>query len=177
MTKKKRIHLDASALLSCILAKAHNKLQRKTDKDEVNYGNKLLYKLKNEKEKNSEIEVVISSEALGEILSKLLENNRDDKQGFVECMSALWDIFQELGPDYAPARKEANEIAIKIAEKDDRISFSDCQIAACASDSDSVALVTTDKDLIESKVLTEIDKELREKEKRRGKLNITEYSD
>lgn len=93
-------------------------------------------------------------------------------------MSALWDTFQELGPDYAPARKEANEIAIKIAEKDDRISFSDCQIAACAlSDSDSVALVTTDKDLIESKVLTEIDKELREEGKRRGKLNITEYSD
>jgi hypothetical protein len=31
MTKKQRIHLDASALSSCILAKAHNKLQRKME--------------------------------------------------------------------------------------------------------------------------------------------------
>ncbi|WP_161969860.1 hypothetical protein [Candidatus Methanodesulfokora washburnensis] len=56
--------------------------------------------------------------------------------------------------------------------------FSDCQIAACAlSDSDSVALVTTDKTLIESKVLTEVDKELREEGKRREKLNLTKYLD
>jgi predicted nucleic acid-binding protein len=173
--KRQRIHLDASALICCIHAKVALKLQGKPEKDEVKYGNRLLYRLKEEK-KNPEVSVVVSSEALGETLLKLLE--RYDKQDFIECTVALWDIFHDLELEYIPARKEANEIAIEIAKRDNLMRFSDCQIAACAlSDSDSVALVTTDKTLIESKVLTEVDKELREEGKRREKLNLTKYLD
>jgi hypothetical protein len=50
-------------LICYIYIKTANKLKRKPKKGEVEYGNWLMAKLRNEKE-NPEVEIVVSSEAL-----------------------------------------------------------------------------------------------------------------
>ncbi len=161
-------------MICCIHAKAANKLERKPKRGEVEYGNWLMSKLRNEKKNNPEVEIVVSSEALGETLIKLKE--KYDEQDLMECMKALLDVFNELKPEYMPPKEEVDRIAVEISSRDKMLKFSDCQIAAYAlADMDSVVLVTTDKYLIESEELKKLEKELREEGKRTRKLEATDY--
>jgi predicted nucleic acid-binding protein len=100
-----------------------------------------------------------------------------DEQDLMECMKALLDVFNELRLEYMPPKEEVDRIAVEIANRDKMLEFSDCQIAAYAlADMNSVVLVTTDKDLIESEELKKLEKE-GEEGRRTRKLDITSYEE
>ncbi|MGC9104770.1 MAG: hypothetical protein ACP5JF_08320 [Candidatus Methanodesulfokora sp.] len=170
---KQRIHLDTSVLICCIHAKAANKLGRNSDKDKVEYGNKLIAKLKNEK-KNPEVEIVVSSEALGETVNKL--KNIHEENDFLECIKALFDILNELSIEYCPPRIDVDEIAIEIAKRDKLLGseFSDCQIVAYAlADRDSTELITLEGKIIKSVKLKELIEDMKKDGRRERGLRIT----
>ena len=174
--EKQRIHLDTSVLICCIHAKVARKLKKGPKKDEIKYGNGLLSKLRGEKE-NPEVEIVVSSEALGETVNKLKDIHKDIDD-FLECIRGLWDIFNELGVEYCPSGEEVDRIAIEIAKRDKLLGseFSDCQIVAHAlADKDSTVFVTLERKIINSSALKELSGEMKKNKQRERDMKITSY--
>lgn len=184
---KQSKHLDASTLIACVYAIAHNDLGitqndkllksliKKARQDEIDYGNLAYKELEREVRRNPQIEVVISSTALAETSKKILEEENERLSSHM--WEALSEIYRNLKPRYVEINEEVLEIAMEVARKDAylRDYFSDCLIIAQAIyDPFSTHLFTLDKLIINSKVIKDISASRKKEGKRYRSLRIWE---
>jgi hypothetical protein len=106
---------------------------------------------------------------VGEIVNTMVQKEKEDK------IRDLLYLINDIRADTPPPNKIVIELSSRILNADDLFDTTDAIIAAHAiSDELSTRLLTTDTNMQNSRVLIELEEELRNEEKRRYKLRITD---
>lgn len=154
------VHIDASIIVAYLNFE---------ERDQYAHGHRVVSRLSKEVKRGS-VEVVVSSTALAEVLLWVAEN-----PGIRGTTSRLSELFGMLSPRVVWPSEEVCELAAEIRERDYRIGPADSIITAQALlDPDSTRLLTTDREVIESKAIDEINERLTNEGERRRKLKISE---
>ena len=139
--------------------------------DEVSRARKQVIKAKQMVEKNSDIHVKIPFVATGEFINQICYN----RMGLSEksaILSKFFDLFKNMNIDFIPARVDSFRLAAQIKDRDRRLDDTDILIVAQAlCDLNSTFLLTNDPDLIGSRTIGQVEKEI---EGRRHVLKILE---
>ncbi len=156
-------HLDSSVIIAYM---------NLGDRDQYQYGHRVVYRLREERERGRS-RVVVSSAAAVEVLLWLAVSASGPEAA--DAVRRLRELFEALDPAIAWANEEVCRLAAEIRERDYRIKPADSMIAAQALlDPDSTRLLTTDREVIESKAIDEINERLTKEGRRRRKLKISE---
>lgn len=135
------------------------------DRDMKQHTNRVFYRIKN----SSPAKVIIPFVIVGEIVNTMVQKEKEDK------IRDLLYLINDIRADTPPPNKIVIELSSHILNADDLFDTTDAIIAAHAiSDELSTRLLTTDTNMQNSRVLIELEEELRNEEKRRYKLRITE---
>jgi hypothetical protein len=107
--------------------------------------------------------------SVGEIVNTMIQKEKEDKVG------DLLKLLKDLIADTPPPNKRVIELSSRILSDDNLFDTTDAIIAAHAiSDEYSTRLLTTDTNMQNSRVLSELEAKLRDEEKRNYKLRITD---
>ena len=127
--------------------------------------NRVFYRIKN----SPPIRVIIPFVSVGEIVNTMIQKEKEDKVG------DLFSLLKDLIADTPPPNKSVIELSSRILSDDNLFDTTDAIIAAHAiSDEYSTRLLTTDTNMQNSRVLIELEAKLRNEEKRKHKLRITD---
>jgi len=138
--------------------------------DEKRITREIFRKLENSLE-NPLIKVKIPFPVMGELINNLIQDNPDNKD---YILGKFLELRKKLKADLAPPPWQAYSIAIELHRKDDYIKNTDALIVSRAlSDPYSSHLLTTDGDLLRSRIIKDIEKDMRKHVKRKQKLKIT----
>lgn len=135
------------------------------DRDMKQHTNRVFYRIKD----SSPVKVIIPFVSVGEIVNTMIQKGKEDKVG------DLLKFIKDMKADTPPPNKTVIEISSRILNADGLFDTTDAIIAAHAiSDEYSTRLLTTDTNMQNSRVLSELEEKLRNEEKRKHKLRITD---
>jgi predicted nucleic acid-binding protein len=135
------------------------------DRDMKQHTKRVFYRIRN----SSPVKVIIPFVSVGEIVNTMIQKEKEDKVG------DLLKLLKDLIADTPPPNKRVIELSSRILSDDNLFDTTDAIIAAHAiSDEYSTRLLTTDTNMQNSRVLSELEAKLRDEEKRNYKLRITD---
>lgn len=138
--------------------------------DEQEIAREIFRKLEGSLE-NPLIKVKIPFPVVGELINNLIWDNPDDKD---YILSEFLELRKNLSADLAPPPEQAYSIAMELHRKDYYVRGTDALIVSQAlSDPYSSHLLTTDGDLLRSRAIKDIEKDMRRRGKRKRQLKIT----
>jgi len=118
---------------------------------------------------NPNIKPIMPFVSVGEIVNTLIQKGKKDKN------EKMFKLIEDLEADTPPPNKAVIEIAFDILKKDKWFDPTDAIIAAHAlCDKYSTRLFTTDINMQTSKVLSELEEDLRKTEERKRELKISD---
>lgn len=127
---------------------------------------------------NPNIKVVIPFIVLGELINNINREISDDMNK-TQVFFKFWELINKLiKADFSPPRCNCIPIAKRVMVKDDQIEPTDLHIVAQAlEDPYSSFLLTTDSKIIESYGIKNLEKEMRDNNERKQKLQRKEAKD
>ncbi|MEA1994024.1 MAG: hypothetical protein U9N35_06505 [Euryarchaeota archaeon] len=127
---------------------------------------------------NPNIKVVIPFIVLGELINNINREISGDVNKN-KIFFKFWKLINRLiKADFSPPRGNFIPIAKRVMEKDDKIEPADLHIVAQAlEDPNSSFLLTTDSKIIESYGIKSLEKEMRDSNERKQKLQRKEAKD
>lgn len=135
------------------------------DRDMKQHTNRVFYRIKN----SSPVKVIIPFVSIGEIVNTMIQKRKQDK------VRDLLNLIKNMRADTPPPDKRVIKISSRILDEDDIFDPTDAIIAAHAiSDAHSIRLLTTDTNMQNSRVLIKLEEGLRNDQKRKSKLRITD---
>ena len=138
-------------------------------RDAKRYAKRVYRKIKETISLNPNIKTVIPFIAIGEIVNTMIQKGKKDKN------EEMFKLIEDLKVDTPPPNKVTIDISLRILKEDERFDPTDAIIAAHAlCDEYSSRLVTMDINMQSSKVLSELETELRNDRKRKRKLKISD---
>jgi len=139
------------------------------DKDTRRYAKRIFYKIEKRISSNPNIKALIPFVSLGEIVNTMIQKGKKDKN------EKMFKLIEDLEADTPPPNKTVIKIAFDILSRDKWFDPTDAIIAAHAlCDEYSTRLLTTDTNMQTSKVLSELEEDLRKNEERKRKLKISD---
>ncbi len=157
-------HLDSNILLGRLIGRH----------EEQTHCNHIIARLQNWA-RSSDVNIMISQAVLGEILVILRDKSPRDKIG--DLFLELMNIIGRLDAKTPSAKKIDYQIALEIMQRDNRLENqpNDALIVAqVLNDPDSEKFFTTDRRILESRYLIEIEENLRNQNKRNRTLRFTD---
>lgn len=134
------------------------------DIDMKQHTNRVFYRIK-----SSSVKVIMPFVSVGEIVNTMIQKGKEDKIG------DLLNLIKNMRADTPPPNKRVIKISSRILDADDLFDTTDAIIAAHAiSDAHSIRLLTTDTNMQNSRVLIKLEEGLRNDQKRKSKLRITD---
>lgn len=148
-------------------------IMEKSLADEIRESGELYNSIRRAVKSNPTVRVKVGSVALSETIDMIREYNTEEARKVL--FASLDSVMKELEVWHEKPSREALEVALMICDREKllRDESEDCVIVAQAlADPDSVALYSQDNDIIYSKVLGEIEEELRGEGKRNRKMDF-----
>ncbi|MGI0027085.1 MAG: PIN domain-containing protein [Nitrosopumilaceae archaeon] len=156
-----RVYLDTWYLTSLVATKSSERADAKSLLSKMKYG----------------YEIVVPQVALGEVFAVIVKKYTDPNEINNKLSKLCDDLFSVVNPKtcLSPISNEVLNCAVELQKKDDQIKNTDLMIIAHAlTDPRSSRLLTSDRKMLDSSAIPEMELRLRTEGKREIELRVTD---